>query len=147
MPCASRNARGLLRGGWRLAARAKPAYPGAMNEPAWPPALVRGVVAALIEASRPGERVSVDAIAERLGASAVTQAEIEAIFDALEAQGREVWSPAGGDGAARLREVLRAARALRAEGGAPTPEVIAGALSWPVGEVHRALLFGKILGR
>jgi hypothetical protein len=119
-----------------------------MNEPAGSPALVRGVVAALIEASRPGERVSVDAIAERLGASAVTQAEIEAIFDALEAQGREVWSPAGGDGAARLGAVLRTARALRAEGGgAPTPEAIAGVLGWPVGEVHRALLFGKILGR
>lgn len=119
-----------------------------MSDPSFNAALVREAVAALLAASAPGEPVSVDAIAEQLGAAAVSQAEIEAIFEALEAQGHPVWAPEGGDGVARLGQVLKAARGLRSPGGpAPTPEAIAGALGWPVGEVQRALLFGKILGK
>lgn len=110
--------------------------------------VVRAVLADLLAGSEVGGRVTVDAIAERLGSAAVTQIEIEAIFDALEEQGREVWAPAGGDGVARLMEVLKAARALRDQRGeTPSPTRIADALGWSLEAVHRALLFGKILGK
>jgi hypothetical protein len=109
--------------------------------------VVQEVVGALLATSEVGGRVSVDAIAEQVGSRAVTQLDIEAIFDALEAQGREVWAPEGGDGVALLDEVLRAARSLRSAGQAASPQAIATALERAVTEVHRALLFGKILGK
>jgi len=101
-----------------------------------------------MSASAPGARVSIDAIAEAIDTLAISQVEIEALFDALEAAGREVWAPQGAGGVGRLASVLRAARELRASTGkTPSPDAIALALSLPLTEVHQALLLGKIMGR
>lgn len=108
---------------------------------------VRAVLDRLLQASEPGGRVSLNTIAEEFGTSAINQADIELLFDALEAAGREVWAPPGG-GTPRLAEVLRAARALRQQTGqTPSAAAIAAAIGRPVDEVYQALLLGKILGK
>lgn len=106
------------------------------------------VVAQLLAGSEAGGRVSIDQVAEAIGTRAIDQTDVEAIFEALEAQGREVWAPSGGSGVAQLGRVLGAARPLRASlGRAPSAAEIAASLGVPVDEVHRALLLGKVMGR
>lgn len=108
-------------------------------------ALVERTVAALL-ATHDGP-VSIDAIGEALGAAAVTQAEIEAIFVGLEAAGRAVVAPEGAHGVAHLRVVLPAARALRARGATATVEALAAETGLPAGDVRSALLLAKVMSR
>ncbi len=100
----------------------------------------------LLAASGPGERVSIDAIADAVGAAAVSQLDIEEMFDALEAAGHEVWAPEQGEAMPLLRRVLGAARSLRVHG-VPSVEALAAESGCSVGEVRRALLLGRVLGK
>ena len=58
--------------------------PGPMNSASHP--VVRAVVETLLARGDAGARVSVDEIADCLGAAAVTQLEIEAIFEKADAE-------------------------------------------------------------
>jgi hypothetical protein len=108
----------------------------------------RAALERLLADSAPGGRVSLDAIAEAVGASAVTQLDVEAIFDGLEAAGREIWAPDEGAAMPLLGRVLAAARALRQRlGAAPPVDLLAREAGCSVGEVRRALLLGRVLAK
>ena len=93
-------------------------------------------------------RVSLDELADAIGARAVSFDDIDALMRALEAAGTEVAAPMGGDGEARLRVVLPAARALRSElGRAPTVDEIAERTAIPRDRVRVALLLAQVMGR
>jgi len=64
---------------------------------------------------RSGQAISLDDVAEALGALRVTPDEIDALFSWLEARGREVGTPAGSGAASLLGEVLAVARVPRQE--------------------------------
>ncbi len=111
------------------------------------PAL-QAVVDALLAASEDARRVSIDEVGEALGTEVATGADVEMIFDALEAAGRTIVSPEDGDLKERLRAVLEAARAIAAAAGRrATVAEIASATGLAEGRVRHALAFGRILGR
>lgn len=90
--------------------------------------------------------VTLDEVAEALGALAIDSDEIDALFAYLEAQGVTVGDATVGLASAALPQVLTTARALRAESGR-TPSVgeIARRSGLPEDAVRRALLFAKTL--
>jgi hypothetical protein len=94
------------------------------------------------------ERVlSLDAIGEAIGGAPITTDEIEHVFHALEAAGRQVERVTP-----RVREhlavVLREARRLRQQQkSAPSIESIAAATGLNEGAVRAALLYASVLGR
>ena len=111
------------------------------------PRLAR-IVAALVAKSERTRRVSIDALGEAFGASAASSADIDAVMTALEAHGRVITAPRGGDGVPRLTEVLHAARALHAElGRAPRVDELATRTALAPAVVWRALAFARVLGR
>jgi hypothetical protein len=92
--------------------------------------------------------VTLDAIGEALGVMSVSAQEIESVFDALEAAGRQVVSPSEGRGVERLHKVVAAARELRAElGRTATREEVAKRSGLRPEEVHHALELAKIMQR
>jgi hypothetical protein len=111
------------------------------------PAL-QAVVEALLAASEDSRQLSIDDVGEALGTEVATGADVEAIFDALEAAGRTLLSPQDGQLKERLRAVLEAARSIGAARGrrATVPE-IAAATGLGEDRVRHALAFGRILGR
>jgi hypothetical protein len=89
--------------------------------------------------------VSLDRVAEAVGASAVTMSDIEAIFLGLEAAGRRVEAEAK-DPPAALAQVLRAVRSFSAVSGRrPNISEIAQASGLSLGEVRFALLYARVL--
>jgi hypothetical protein len=106
------------------------------------------VVKRLLTASEDGRAVTLDAIGEALGTEPVTSEEVDAIMTALEAKGRAIRGPEGARGAAALRLVLPAVRALAARlGRRPTLEEIATETSLTVDDVRHALALGSVMGR
>ncbi len=91
--------------------------------------------------------IPLDAVGEAIGDAAVTQADIEAIFDRLEAAGRTIVAPEGAQGVERLRVILPAARALRSKGIVPTVTELATATGLTGSEVRAALLLAKVMSR
>ena len=93
--------------------------------------------------------VSLDRVAEAIGAAPVTMQDIEAILDALEAAGRRVEaSPERADPPAALAQVLKAVRSFSAVSGRrPTVPEIAQHSGLSVGEVRFALLYARVLTR
>lgn len=71
------------------------------------------VLARLIAESEQTRLVTLDAIGEAVGTHAVSADEIDALFAALEARGRTIASPAGGNGEQLLQSVVKAARELK----------------------------------
>lgn len=111
------------------------------------PELAR-IVEALVAAAPPGEGVALDAIGDALGVLAVSQDEIDAMLDAIEAAGRRVMGPEGGNGEATLGVVLDVARALRLETGkAPTAPQIAAKAGLPVERVRHALALARVMSK
>src|SRR5450432_29436 len=110
------------------------------------PANVPGIIAVLLAGSKAGDVIELDAIGDAVGATAITQEQIDAILTALEAAGRRVASPSGeGAGEARLKRVLEAARLLRTElGRAPRPEEIAPRAGLSTDEVKHALALARV---
>ena len=107
-----------------------------------------GIVATLLAKSERSRRVSIDALGDAFGTGSASSVEVEAVMIALEARGRSITAPKGGDGAARLADVLTAARALQAElGRAPRVDEIATRAALASRVVWRALAFARVLGR
>ena len=91
--------------------------------------------------------VSLDRVAEAIGAAPVTMQDIEAILDALEAAGRRVEAERA-DPPAALAQVLKAVRGFSAVSGRrPTVPEIAQHSGLSVGEVRFALLYARVLVR
>ena len=111
------------------------------------PAL-RAIVERLLAESEDAREVHVDAIGEAIGTVNAGPAEIEAIFQALEAAGRTIVAPEGADLPARLRVVLVATRELAVKlGRRPTLREIGDETGLGEEKVRHALAFGRILGR
>lgn len=115
--------------------------------PELPPALA-ALVASLVAEAGDARSVTLDAVGDAVGARAVSQDDLERVLDALERAGVVVRAPEGGGGQARLIEVVRAARTLRAAG-AGTPKIadIARASGLREAEVREALFLATILQR
>jgi AraC-like DNA-binding protein len=97
--------------------------------------------------SRPTLALSLDEIAEAIGATELSSAEIEAIFIELESAERRVLE-APVSAKESLRRVLRSARSLREElRRAPTASEIAEHAGLSASSVRLALLFAKTLAR
>lgn len=94
------------------------------------------------------DRVDLDAIGDAIGTMSIDTAGIEAILDALEAEGRTIVAPSGGTGIAALRKVIPAARTLATELGrtAHVSEIAARA-GLSEAEVRQALLLARVMGR
>jgi hypothetical protein len=106
------------------------------------------LVDTLLEGTAPGDAITLDAIGEAIGARRIAQDEIDEMLSAIEARGRVVTTPPGGQGEARLKRVLDAARALRVElGRAPRADQIAERSGLTQGEVEHALALAKIIQR
>lgn len=92
--------------------------------------------------------MTLDDVADALGTRAVTGADIDALFDALETAGVQVASPDPVDLPAELGQVLASARALKAElARAPLVAEIAARSGLESGAVHRALVYARVLSR
>jgi hypothetical protein len=92
--------------------------------------------------------VSLDEIAEVIGAAAVTPPDIEALIEALEHAGSSVGEEAKDSARALLAMVLGAARELRASlGRSPTTAEIAAHSGLSPSQVKSALLFAQVLQR
>jgi hypothetical protein len=112
-----------------------------------PPRLGK-IVATLLVKSERSRNVSIDAIGEAFGVSAASSTDVDLVMTALEAKGRKVTAPTGGDGPDRLREVLAAAKELQTElARVPRADEIAERAGMPTDRVWRALAFAKVLGR
>lgn len=94
--------------------------------------------------------MSLDAIGAAIGASKISTDEIEALFSALEHQGRTIAKgPSGaGVGKKRLNQVLEAARELRAKlGRTPTRAEIGEATGLTEDEIQHALALAQVMQR
>jgi hypothetical protein len=97
--------------------------------------------------AQPAELVSLDDVADAIGASAVTFEDIEAVFDLLEAAGRRVESETKSPPLA-LAKVLSTVRSFSAvTGRRPTLPEIAERAGLSLGEVRFALLYARVLVR
>ena len=113
--------------------------------------IVSGIVATLLAESANGaggaQVVSLDRIAETIGAASVTMQDIEAIFDALEAAGRRVEVETKSPPAA-LAQVLATVRSFSAVSGRrPTLAEMAEHSGLTLGVVRFALLYARVLVR
>ena len=109
--------------------------------------LVSEIVGRLLTGRPKNEPISLDELAEAIGAAAVTMQEIEAIFDALEAAGHAVEAEPKNPPAV-LGQVLSTVRSFSAiSGRRPTVPEIAQHSGLSVGEVRFALLYARVLAR
>jgi hypothetical protein len=91
--------------------------------------------------------LSLDAVAEAIGAAPVTMQDIEAIFDGLEAAGRAVEAEPR-DPPSALKQVLATVRSFSAlSGRRPTVPEIAQHSGLSVAEVRFAMLYARVLVR
>jgi hypothetical protein len=92
------------------------------------------------------ERVlGLNIVADHIGVTQVSAADIDALFDALEAQGSVIGDPDAGPASAHLGTVLATARQLKAElGRAPNVAEIAQRSGLSSDAVRLALLFVKV---
>ncbi len=113
------------------------------------PPHLRDALARMLRDSEDSRRVDLDAIGDAIGVGAVDVAQIEAILDALEANGRTIGATGGGaTGIAHLKRVIPAARALAGElGRAARVSEIAERAAMPEADVRHALLLAKVMGR
>jgi hypothetical protein len=108
--------------------------------------IVSEVVGRLLT-GRTASLVSLDEVADAIGAAAVTMPEIEAIFDALEAAGYPVEAEPKHPPAA-LARVLSTVRSFSAVSGRrPSVPEIAQHSGLSLGEVRFALLYARVLTR
>lgn len=107
---------------------------------------LEAVLRALLERSAREGRVALDDFAEALGALGATPDDVELAMDRFEAGGGVLVAPEGGGGEARLKVVLAAARALRAElGRTPTAAEIAARAGMDLERVRQALALGRAM--
>jgi len=108
------------------------------------------IAARLLEGARrrgPDAQISLDEVAEAIGALAVSMPEIEAVFDTLEAAGHRVEAERKNPPEA-LAQVLATVRSFSAiSGRRPTLPEIAEHSGLSVGEVRFALMYARVLVR
>ncbi|HET7539824.1 MAG TPA: hypothetical protein VFK05_08125 [Polyangiaceae bacterium] len=98
-------------------------------------------------AASPSSSISLDEVADAIGALPVTMPEIEAIFDALEAAGHSVAAESKNPPAA-LAQVLSTVRSFTAiSGRKPSLAEIAQHSGLSLGDVRFALLYARVLVR
>lgn len=93
------------------------------------------------------EGITLDSVGEAIGAQAIGVEHIEALLDALEADGLVSRQPLEADLAGLLLQVLGAARALRAQGRSIAPADLATHAGLSEREVRVALLYAHVLER
>jgi len=109
--------------------------------------VVSEIVGRLITGRPAKTPISLDEVAEAIGAASVTMPEIEAIFDALEAARHPVTAEKR-DPPAALAQVLATVRSFSAiSGRKPNLAEIAQHSGLSVGEVRFALLYARVLVR
>lgn len=109
---------------------------------------LKAVLDQLLATSHPGGTITVDEVGHAVGTLSVGSGDLEALFDALEAQGRTVTAPQGGQGEANLHKVLKSARALRGTlGRTPNKAEIAADCGLSEHDVHLTLELVKIMQR
>jgi hypothetical protein len=109
--------------------------------------IVSEIVGRLLTGKAGETSLSLDEVAEAIGAAAVTMPEIEAIFDALEAAGHPVTAEPKTPPAA-LARVLSTVRSVSAiSGRKPTLAEIAEHSGLSPAEVRFALLYARVLVR
>lgn len=109
---------------------------------------LQAVVTRLLQSSQPKSAIALDALGQAIGTLAISTEEIEAIFVQLEVAGRHVSAPPGGGGEARLKRVIDAARALKAESaGRPPLSEVAQRAGLTRDEVLGALFLLRIMQR
>jgi hypothetical protein len=107
--------------------------------------LVATILARLLAES--GHVVTLDAVADAIGAAGVTMQDIEGIFEGLEAAGRSVEAERR-DPPAALKQVLATVRSFSAVSGRrPTIPEIAQHSSLTTAEVRFAMLYARVLVR
>ncbi len=112
------------------------------------PAHLRTALDALLANSEDSRRVTIDAIGDAVGTTAVDATQIDALLGALEAAGRTIDAPSGAQGVATLRKVVPVARAIaRARGRTARVAEIAAEAGLSEDEVRRALLLARVMGR
>jgi len=94
-----------------------------------------------------GQAITLDAVGEVVGAQAVGVEHIEALLDALEADGLVVRETFETNLGGLLERVLLAARTLRSEGRSIAPAEVATRSGLSVREVRVALLYAHVLER
>jgi hypothetical protein len=109
------------------------------------PSVVPSIIAQLLADS--AQVVALDAVAEAIGAAAVTMQDIEAIFDGLEAAGRAIEAERR-DPPAALKQVLATVRSFSAiSGRRPTVSEIAQHSGLSIADVRFAMLYARVLVR
>jgi hypothetical protein len=107
--------------------------------------LVPTILAQLLAES--GQVVALDAVADAIGAAAVTMQDIEAIFEGLEAAGRSIEAERR-DPPAALKQVLATVRSFSAiSGRRPTLPEIAQHSGLSIANVRFAMLYARVLLR
>ena len=110
---------------------------------------MRPAVAAILEGllKSKDHSLSLDTIGEAIGTEQISQAEIEALFQSIEAAGRQIDAQVP-DVRLHLNLVLREARRLREQHQSnPDVKALAGATNLTEREVRTALLYASVLGR
>jgi hypothetical protein len=110
---------------------------------------MRPAVAVILQnlLDRDESALSLDTIGDAIGTAAITPDEIEELFSALEAAGRQV-EKATPNVREHLGVVLREARRLKQElKTAPTVESIAASTGLDESAVRAALLYASVMGR
>jgi len=109
--------------------------------------IVSEIVGKLLTGKEGQTALSLDEVAEAIGAAAITMPEIEAIFEALEAAGHPVTAEPKNPPAA-LAQVLSTVRSFSAiSGRKPTLAEIAQHSGLSPAEVRFALLYARVLVR
>ena len=107
----------------------------------------RAIASELLSEGQASESISLDRVAEVIGAAPVTMQDIEAILDALSAAGRPAQAEMK-DPPAALARVLKAVRSFSAATGRrPTLPEIAQHSGLTLAEVRFALLYARVLVR
>lgn len=113
-----------------------------------PSAAVQAALTQLLASSEQNRAVSLDDIGEALGSAAVSVTDIEQLFTALESAGRTITEPGGLGAEAKLKAVVTAVRALRAEGGGrPTLTTVAQRAGLGIPDVLSALHLLQVMQR
>lgn len=103
------------------------------------------IIASVLERAQNRPLISLEEVAEAVGAAPVSMPDIEAIFDALEAAGRSVEAELK-DAPAALARVLSTVRSFTVlNGRRPTVSEIGQHSGLGVGEVRFALLYSRVL--
>ena len=106
------------------------------------------VIATRLGESEDTREVHLDRVGEALGLAAASADDVDRVLGRLEAAGRRIVAPDGGDGESKLATVLATARDLRTKlGRTPRAAEIAAAAGISEDDVRHALGLARVMGR